>query len=338
MSAKFNRPERPDEFTIELIKRSGDNDRSIAIPAQRELALAIQTPLRDALLYGDITNGWFQSIDVEPGASIEYPLDFLSPGEEDEHVAYTLPPNGYIAQKQVEGDYVMVPSYRFGGAIDWLLKYAREARWDIVGRAIQVLQSQFTKKINDDAWHTLLSAAADRNLLVYDADAAAGQFTKRLVSLMKTVLRRNGGGNSSSVNRRKLSDIALSPEAIDDMRNWGLDQIDEMTRHDIYLAQDGSDKLTRVFGVFLHDLDEIGVGQEYQLFFTEVLGASIQASDEELVIGADLSKGSFVRFIKEGMQVFDDPALHRLQKAGFYSWQEHGLLVADNRDIVASSF
>lgn len=329
---------RPDDATIELIKRSGSNDRSIAIPAQRELALAIKTPLREALLYGDITRGWFQAIPVEPGASIEYPLDLLSPGEEDEHVAYTAPPNGYIAQRQVEGDYVMVPTYRIVNAIDWLLRYAREARWDIVARAMQVLQSGMVKKVNDDAWHVLLTASADRNILIYDADASAGQFTKRLASLLKLVIRRNGGGNSGTPNRRKLTDIALSPEAIEDMRNWGLDEVDETTRREIYLAGDGSDKISRVFNVNLHDYDELGVGQEYQLFFTSVLGASLQVADEELVIGADLTQGSFVQYIKEEVQVFDDPNLHRHQKAGVYSWFEHGLLAADNRDIVAGSF
>ena len=62
---------RPDDATIELIKRSGSDDRSIAIPAQRELAKAIQAPSREALLYCDIVGGWVQAVAVEPGASIE---------------------------------------------------------------------------------------------------------------------------------------------------------------------------------------------------------------------------------------------------------------------------
>ena len=55
--------------------------------------------------------------------------------------------------------------------------------------------------MNDDGWHTLLVAGVDRNVLVYDADAADGQFTKRLISLMKTVMRRNAGGNTGSLKR-----------------------------------------------------------------------------------------------------------------------------------------
>jgi len=83
------------------------------------------------------------------------------------------------------------------------------------------------KKINDDCWHTILAAGVDRNILVYDNDAAAGQFTKRLVSLLKIVMRRNAGGNSASLKRGQLTDVYLSPEGVEDMRNWGIDQIDE---------------------------------------------------------------------------------------------------------------
>ena len=63
------------------------------------------------------------------------------------------------------------------------------------------LEAGFVKKMNDDGWHTLLAAGVDRNVLVFDADASNGQFTKRLISLMKTVMRRNAGGNSGSLNQ-----------------------------------------------------------------------------------------------------------------------------------------
>lgn len=328
---------RPDDAVIELIKRSGDTNRSVALQAQRELAIALQEPLRDAILVGDIVSNWFTPIPMEPGASLEFPLDLLAPGEEDEHVAYTYPGNGRIAERQVEGDYVMVPTYMFASSIDWLLKYAREANWPIVQRAMQVLQASFVKKMNDDGWATLITAAADRNILIYDADASAGQFTKRLISLAKLAVRRNGGGNSSSVNRFKLTDVACSPENKEDMRNWNLDQIDEVTRREIYLADDGSDNLSRVFGVFLHDYDEFGQGQQYQNFWTNTLGAGMASGDLEILIGADRSRGVFINPIRQQVQIYDDPYLHRAGKAGFYGTGDHGYAVLDGRAVIAMS-
>jgi hypothetical protein len=193
--------------------------------------------------------------------------------------------------------------------------------------------------MNDDGWHTLLAAGVDRNILVYDGDATRGMFTKRLVSLMQTVMRRNSGGNAASVGRGRLTDLYVSPEALEDIRNWGLDQVDEVTRREIYTSAEGGAPITRIFGVNIHDLDELGVGQEYQSFFTSELGGNLQGSDDELVIGLDQSSNdSFVMPVKEQLQVFEDPTLHRQQRAGYYGWAELGFGVLDNRRIILGSF
>lgn len=331
---------RPDEAFIELLKRSGSADKNEALAAQRELAKAIEMPLRQGVLVGNILDGVFEAIQMEPGATSEFPLDLLAPGEEDAFVAYTNPGHGRIPERAVEGDYVMVPTYAITSSIDWLLRYARDARWDVIGRAAQVLEASFVKKMNDDGWHTVLSAGVDRNILVYDADAAAGQFTKRVVSLMKTVMRRNGGGNSGSLNRGRLTDVYLSPEALEDIRNWGVDQVDEVTRREIFQAADGSASLTRVFGINLHDMDELGESQEYQDFFSNELSGSLGPnSDVELIVGLDLqSNDSFIMPVRENVQVFEDDNLHRQQRAGMYGWAELGFAVLDNRRVLLGSF
>lgn len=330
--------ERPSEEFIELLKRSGSSDKAVAIAAQREIAKALEVPLRKGVLFGDVVTSIFESMPLEPGASPEFPLDLLAPGTEADHVAYTNPGNGRIPERHVEGDYVMVNTYGISSSIDFLLKYAREANWNVVARAMQVLESSFVKKINDDGWHTLLAAAVDRNILVFDADAAAGQFTKRLVSLMKTVMRRNGGGNSVTAPGR-LSDVYCSPEAIEDIRNWGIDQLDEVSRREVYVSDDKGPAITRIFGVNLHDLFELGDLQEYQTYFTTDLGGSLASSDVELVIGLDQgANDSFVMPVKKQVEIFEDESLHRHQRQGYYGWAEIGFGVLDNRRVLAASF
>jgi|TARA_R110000824_G_scaffold2020_4_gene9797 hypothetical protein len=330
--------QRPSEEFITLLKRSGSSDKAIAIEAQREIAKALETPLREGVLFGDVVTNIYEAMPLEPGASPEFPLDLLAPGTEGEHIAYTNPGNGRIPERHVEGDYVMINTYGISSSIDFLLRYAREANWNIVGRAMQVLEASFVKKINDDGWHTLLASAVDRNILVFDADAAAGQFTKRLVSLMKTVMRRNGGGNSVTAPGR-LSDLYLSPEAIEDIRNWGIDQLDEVSRREIYVANDDGPALTRVFGVNLHDVFEFGDGQEYQKYFTSDLGGSLASSDVELVIGLDQgANDSFVMPVKKSVEIYEDEGLHRHQRQGYYGWAEIGFGVLDNRRVLAGSF
>ena len=330
---------RPSDEFISLLRKSGDADINVAAAAQREFAKALELPLRKGVLVGNILGNIFETINVEPGSTTEFPLDLVSPGLEGEHVAYTNPGHGRIPERSVEGDYVMIPTYSIASSVDYLLRYAREARWDIVARAMQVMEAGFTKKMNDDGWHTILAAGVDRNILVYDADATAGLFSKRLVSLMQTVMRRNSGGNSASVGRGRLTDIYVSPEALEDIRNWGFDQVDDLTRREIYNAPVNGAPMTNMFGVSLHDLDELGEGQQYQSFFTTDLGGAVQASDLELVVGLDQSTSdSFVMPVKEQLQVFEDPTLHRQQRAGYYGFAELGFGVLDNRRVILGSF
>jgi hypothetical protein len=317
----------------DLLVKSGSVQKEQALAASAEFAKALELPLRQGVLSGDILDGIYEPVVLQQGATPEFPLDFVAPGTEKDFVAYTIPNHGYIPQRHIEGDYVMVPTYDIGASIDYLLKYARDGRWDVVGRAMEVLESQFVKKMNDDGWHTLLAAAVDRNIVVYDSDASAGLFTKRLVSLMKTVMRRNGGGNSASNNRGMLTDLYVSPEAMEDIRSWGIDQIDEVTRREIYLAADGS--VNRVFGINLHDLDELGEGQQYQLFYSNVLNGTLPSEKNELVVGLDLRKrDSFIMPIRAEVQIFEDDTLHRQKRAGFYGWAEQGFAVLDNRRVI----
>jgi hypothetical protein len=328
---------QPSDRLNGLLRTSGSHKKEESLAAVHEMAKALESPLRQGVLNGNILGNIFETIPLLDNATPEFPLDFLAPGTEKEFVAYSIPNHGYIPQRHVEGDYVMVPVYDIGNAIDWNLKYARDARWDVVGRAMEVLEAGFVKKWNDDGWHTIITAAADRNIVVLDSDAQTGQFTKRLVSLMKVVMRRNGGGNSTSNNRGALTDLFVSPEAMEDIRNWNVDQVDELTRRQIFISE-GDQALNRIFGVNLHDLDELGEGQEYELFYENELGGALPGGDVEIVVGLDLRKrDSFVMPVRENLQIFEDDTLHRLKRAGMYGWAEQGFAVLDNRRVILGS-
>jgi len=324
----------PTERMRGLLKRCGDNQYEVACAAQRELAVALTLPLKQGVLKGDIVTDIFQTMPMEPGSTgFEYPLDLLAPGHEADHIAYHIPSLGRIPERQVQGDYVRFATYEVGSSIDFALKYARTARWDIVSRCLQVLEADFIQKMNNDGWHVLLAAGLGRNLLIADTAATAGLFSKRLVELMKNIMRRSAGGNSTSTNRGKLTRLYMSPEAQGDIRGWTLDDVDDVTRREIFLADEYG--LMKVFGVELRALDELGDGQEYQDYFEDTLGGSLTNSKQELVVGLDTSKDdSFVMPIAEEIQVFEDPTMHRRRKAGFYAWSEYGFGVADARRVL----
>lgn len=330
---------KPDEATVALLKRTADSDQAVAFAAQAEFARALQVPLRQGVLVGDVVRGLFEPMQQEPGTSVEIPVDLLAPGTEGDYVAYTIPSAGKLPRRNVEASFITIPTYEIGNSIGWLLRFAQCASWNVVARAMAVFQAGVVKKLNDDGFHTLLAAATDRNMLVYDPDAANGQLTKRVISLAKTTMRRNGGGNSASIGRSQLTDIILSPEGIECMRNWGIDQIDEVTRREIYVAGDGSTVLTRIFGVNMHDLVEFGDAQEYQTYFTGALGGSLNGSDVELALGLDMSANdSFVMPIRQEFTVYPDTTQFIEGREGYYTRGEVGFACLDGRRSLLLSY
>jgi hypothetical protein len=325
----------------DLLRQTGSTNKDEALVAQKAFAAALTSPLREGLFVGDNIADIYTREDFRPDARIEYPIDFYRPDNAGEFVAYVIPNQGKIPQRQIEGDILSVPTYDIGAGIDWLLRYAREARWNIVTRALEVLEAGFTQKLNNDGWHTILAAGFDRNVIVNDANAAAGQFTKRLVSLMKLVMRRNAGGNASSLNRGRLTHLFVSPEAMEDMRNWDAAEVDPVTRRELYLSDDNGS--AEVFGVRIVTLDELGEGQEYQQYYQTVIAAGasnngMAAGDVELVIGLDLSKrDSFVMPVREPLQVFEDETLHRERRQGYYAWMSAGFAVLNNQRTILGS-
>lgn len=335
---------KPTAEQVELLRRVGSSNKAEALDAMQSLAQALQVPLRSALLDGDIMDGIFAPEVLDPSATAEYPIDFYQTAQENDYVAYQIPAEGALPMRTVVGDAITVQTYDVGNAIDWPLKYARSARWNIVARAMEVLEAGFVKKMNTDGWRVIIAAGAGREdfnggaPMVFDSAATPGQFTKRLVSLMKTTMVRLAGGNSASANRGRLTDIYLSPEALEDIREWDHDEVDDLTRREILTSSDQTGLMASIYGVNLHPLDELGVGQEFQAYF-DTLGADVGTDDEEIVVGLDLSKNdSFVMPVKRPLEIFDDDKLHRRMRAGFYGWQEHGFASLDGRRVLLASF
>jgi hypothetical protein len=343
---------KPTAEMTQMLKATGASRREDALEAQRALAAALQEPLNEGVLGGDLEIGRIYSReDLEPGAAAEYPLDLFGPTDEEDYLAYTIPAEGAIPLRNVESDKVMVPVYEIGSSIDWPLKYSREARWNIVARALEVLEAGFTVKMARDGWHALLAAGADRGVVVFDSDATAGQFTKRLISLMKTTMRRelrqvNGvtlqRESTPAGNAGRMTDLFMSPEALEDIRDWDNTDVDEVTRRDIFMGEDGG--LSSIYGVILHDILELGEGQIFQTWYetyaasNSVSNDTMATSDLEIVVGLDLSKNdSFVMPVAQGVQIFEDENLHRARRAGFYGWAELGFAVLDGRRVLIGS-
>lgn len=314
------------------------NDKAKAQAAMAEVATAIQVPLRETLLSGDIVGDIFEYMDFTDNPRVEFPLDVITPGQEREFYAYCSVGEGRIPERRVEGDFIMVTTYPISNSIDCTKRFIRDANWPVIQRMLEILEGGFIKKMNDDGWQTILSSALSRNMLIYDPNAAIGQFTPRLVTLMSTFMRRNGGGNSATLGRSRLTDLYVSPEAHMDMRAWTLLEVPDPVRTNIYYANEADQDLITVYGVKIHALDELGEGQEYQNYYSTTINGTMASTDVEMVIGLDLQQnGTFVHPVREDISITEDNTVDRRGIFSLYGCGEIGFAVLDSRRTVLGS-
>lgn len=297
---------------------------------RQALAQTLEKAWRQGVLEPDLLDGIFDRIMVPRGADVKFPFDFYGPSEEGFYKAFAVPREGAIPERMIEGDEIYVPTYKIGNAISWDLDYARDGRWDIVGRAIEVFTNGFIRKLNDDGWHIVLTAAGE-NSVYSDSSATSGVFTKRLLTTLQTSIKRLTGGRNS-----RVTDLYISPEAMADIRNFAETAVDDVTLRNLVLSPE--DSVPQFFGVRIHELQELGASQEYQTYLTGTVGASLAAGDEEFVVALDLlNRDAFVHPVREEMSMFDDPALHRSMRAGVYGWMEVGFAALDTRRVILGS-
>lgn len=330
-------PQALKDLILSKFQATASDDATASAAAYLEVAEALTAPLRKTLLSGNIIDGIFTSMDYTQNPRIEFPLDFLTPGEEAQHYAYVIPGEGRIPERRVESDYLMVPTYGIGSSIDCRLRYVRDANWPVVQRMIEVLEGGFTRKLNDDGWQTIIAAAKDRNIIVNDPNAAQGQFTPRLITIMQAFMRRNGGGNSATNERSRLTDLFISPEAFGDIYAWGLDLIPDEVRKNIFYSNTSPDSIS-IYGTTIHAIDELGENQIYQEYYEDVLGGTLAGGDVEIVVGLDLQReDSFVMPIRQNVSIFEDNTMHRRGLFGLYGNAEIGFAVLDNRRTLLGS-
>lgn len=323
----------------DLLRNTASKDMEVRKEYRKALAQTLDGAFKAAVLEEDTLDGVFQRILIPNGADTRFPIHFLEPGDEEDHIAFVMPKEGAIPNRFIEGDEVYVGTYVIGNSIDWPIRYARDARWDVVADAMDVFHYGFTRKMNDDGWKTIISSAVT-NGAITDSAATSGYFTKKLVTNLQTGMKRLNGGR-----RTQATDIFLSPEGLADIRNWTSTQVDPDTRREIFVGNDDGG-IGSLFGVRLHELQDLGVGQRYQTYIESASGPNKSAwfphpGDQEFCIALDLRSKPNYPFkmpVREELGVFDDETMHRSARMGVYGWMELGFTVLDSRYAAIGTF
>ena len=292
----------------------------------------------------DITN-IFDLIKVNPMTIAEFPImtyKNVDGGEISNHVHVVNEQYNERIQRFVDSKNIKIPTNRYYNSVSIAEKYLRAERHDVMQRAMRILQKGLKRKLWMSGWELLMASAVDRNILVFDNDACRGQLTTRLIALMKTIMRRNGDGLG------RLTDLYVSPTVMLDFNNKLLAQAmysssfdncdKEIIDHNIQHTCDnvGFVKDLRIFGVNIHEVDELEIDWELVKFFKDDLGGCVGSDDSQLVVGLDKSRSSFV------MPETKEPNCytwvnHTNKRVEMYLDTEIGLAVLDNQSVILGS-
>lgn len=325
-----------------LLRQTADSNYEVAMAAQHKLAKALELPLRKGYFIGDTVGNIYQREDLDPATAAKYPVDFVGPSGERSYQAFLIADEGGIPDRLVKGTEVTVDTFQLGNAISWKLQYARVARWPMVERALRVFRDGFTHKINDLGWANILSAAGNRVDNQF-ATVTGAAFTLGLLSDMQLKMKRG-----IEFAQNELTDLYVSSEVMKDIRDFATTtSIDYLTRREIFQATPRPDGnggeiiVPTIYGVNVHELKQLGIGKDYNTKFNTLKGTQLTnfaPTTDEVVIGLDLTpegRDAFMMPVRQDLQMFEDPTLHRQQKAGVYGWMELAFAVLDDRRVLA---
>jgi len=338
----------------ELFKATAAINTPEGIAAYRAFAAALTTPILQKIEQESIMRKLFAVERLGPGAQASYPV-----AEDFEIPVWVLPGLGYVAQNFIEGigEEVYVPTFTIDASGDWKITYARDSRIDIPQRAAEKAAKGLADYEEECGWRIILPAATSsfsgKGLLgsrpapIYELDPAstgAGYLSKELINKMIVGFKRIG---------RTLTDLYVAPEDAADIREWTDTDIDPVTRREIFQAAG----MGSIWNVTLHEIQHLGAtglyninddGSLYGKFIanasheyndytivngnTTAADGTISALGETQIIGFDHSvNDSLVMPIRKDYEAHDDPTLLRVQKQGFFGWEEIGFACLDSR-------
>jgi len=332
---------------VELIKAMGSRDVSVAREATEAFAAFIGPVVSKVLLQAGTASTLYTDLPFDEDDNPSIPLDLWS--NESENFIQTWSQNvaGGLPTSNVEGFAEMkVATYRLDSAISFLKRYARRARLDVVSKGVERMANEVLVKQERNAWAVVLKALAEANggANVLNQNPVSVLDLSHLNKLLTHVKRINTSyAGGTTADTYGVTDLFVSPEVKGDIREFAYNQVGNTktdlpagVREDIYRAAGAQE----IYGIAIHELVELGAGKKYNQLFGEFKGDAFDVTNDQILVGVDLSKDAFVRPVARNSETGstftalpDDQFVTRAEKIGFYGSLEEGRVALDGRAL-----
>jgi hypothetical protein len=343
---------------VELIKAMGSRDANVAREATQAFAAFIGPVVSKVLMQAGTASAVYSDLPFDEDDNPSIPLDLFAGEGEGYTTVWSQTVGGGLPTSEVSGfSELKVSTYRLDSAVSFLKRYARRGRLDVVSKAVERMTNEVLVKQERNAWAVVMKALAEATSNGQDhlESISGGALTlgglNNLITLVKRINTSYAGGTTA--DSYGLTDLFVSPEIKGDIRafaynpvgggylantaaNEKVSDLPAGVREEIYRGAGTQE----IYGIAIHELVELGVGKKYNTLFDTFASATFNPATDEILVGMDLSKDSFVRPVARNSEtggtftaIPDDQFVARADKIGFYGALEEGRVCLDGRAV-----
>lgn len=370
---------------VELIKAMASRDLSVAIKAQEALAAYITPVINTALAQAPTISNFWRTLPFSEDDNPTIPLDLYTDTDDNFVNVWSTRSEGGLATNEMTpyGEEITLHTTEINSAYSFKKKHALKSRLDVIAKSLAFVGNTILKKRDKMAATVLLSALANASVTsrIEGGDAVtrkqiirtntAGTFKltdyNKIATLLKRLyMTRDGGTPMDDAGGIGLTDLIISPEISEQIRNMAFNPQNNKGSNTDIPATDAirnaafnSAGIPNFFGVNLVEFREMGVNSKWNILFKSLAGSTaypatgesagssttaVMASTEELIIGLDRNRDSLIRpaivsstdvpeldFPQTFTVYPDDSFFNRGGKMGWFGGEECGYSIIDTR-------
>jgi hypothetical protein len=314
---------------VEIIRAMGHKDAAVARQAQESFASLLSPSIGQMLNLADTTSLVYSEFTFNEDDDPSFPLELFADVGEGHFTIWSQALPGGLPSNTIHEpiNEVKFTTYRLDSAYNFLQKYARKTRLDVVGKAIERLMQEILVKTSRNAWSVVLAGLASAAHTVNGSSQKhvvraqnAGLLTADDLNKMHTLIKRlnmSWNNGTPTINTGSLTDLVVSPEMTEQIRAFAYNPIN--TKAPLSTTPSAAtgpvtipeDERVRLFngggvrefmGVNIIELNEFGKGYAYNTLFGDYAGSTsyekypsgggavFNGSTTEILLGLDLTK------------------------------------------------
>ena len=294
---------------VELIKAMGSRNQTVSREAQEAFAAFIGPVIQKVLQVAGTASAIYSDAPFNQDDSASYPLDLYYNENNtgyisvwSQHVAGGLPTSTDVSAIEE----MKIATYRLDSALSYFKRYARQARLDIVSKALERMAQEVLIKQERNAWAVILRALAEAETSTSTAPAKHGGTTgsgghilpgwhkgafqlhdlNRLMTLNRRINEAWAGGTPEAAYSNGVTDLYVSPEIKEQVRSFAYNPLNTKAASTdpaptaagvgAIPLPDGmradiyrSAGMQEIYGVNIVELLELGNGKKYNTLFNE---------------------------------------------------------------------